>query len=223
MIQSFDIIIIGSGQESPQTLARLGSAQQPPCIICADGGANFATQATIVPHHVVGDMDSVAPGVLAELEARGATIHRHPSAKDSSDLELALELALSLGKQSIALTCVLGHRPDHLLSNLTLLLSEHFRSANVCIIEDSLSACALLSGTRLFRGKKGDLFSVIPCSPVVQGCSIEGARWSLMNEQLALGSTRSISNVFECEELRITIEEGDAIFVHFRNESASIS
>ena len=45
-------------------------------IVCADGGANTAIAHGWRPDVVVGDMDSIAPQVMADLEARGCTLKR---------------------------------------------------------------------------------------------------------------------------------------------------
>ena len=66
-------------------------------IIAADGGGMHLAAAGLIPDVVIGDMDSIAPGVLAKFENSGSQILRYPVEKDETDLELAMELALQKG------------------------------------------------------------------------------------------------------------------------------
>ena len=65
----------------------------------------------------IGDFDSVDPQRLAQAEAAGAVVERHPVAKDATDLELALDAAIALGPARILVLGGHGGRLDHLLAN----------------------------------------------------------------------------------------------------------
>jgi len=59
-------------------------------IIAADGGTRHALAAGVIPHIVVGDLDSLSPDEQARVEAAGSQIVRFSPRKDETDLELAL-------------------------------------------------------------------------------------------------------------------------------------
>src|SRR5215213_4880097 len=87
------IIVIANGNPpSPQDVQRWHQAQD--LLICADGGATAALRLGLRPHHAVGDFDSLSAEDVRRLEHLGTELHRHPPAKDETDLELALLLAV---------------------------------------------------------------------------------------------------------------------------------
>src|SRR5215813_3929399 len=70
-------------------------------VIAADSGLDHANHLGISVHQVVGDFDSVTPDALEAAEAAGARIDQHPSAKDATDLELALDAARAVAKRIV--------------------------------------------------------------------------------------------------------------------------
>ncbi len=58
-------------------------------VIAADSGLDHAQAVGWPVDYVVGDLDSVGPAALAAAEQQGATVERHPIAKDQTDLGLA--------------------------------------------------------------------------------------------------------------------------------------
>ncbi|MSX96115.1 MAG: hypothetical protein F2739_06180, partial [Actinobacteria bacterium] len=66
-------------------------------VITADSGAVYARAAGLSIDIAVGDFDSIPPLLLEELESAGVRVERHPVAKDATDLELAIEVAIREG------------------------------------------------------------------------------------------------------------------------------
>jgi thiamine pyrophosphokinase len=87
-------------------------------IICADGAANTlrskAPQTRV--DFLVGDFDSASEETRSFYEKRSTLVQRKD--QDSTDLEKALELAVSLGATHVAVTGISGGRYDHVISNL---------------------------------------------------------------------------------------------------------
>src|SRR5262245_39959523 len=98
------------------TRARLGPLGPGPLVVAADSGLEGAAVLGLVPAVVVGDMDSVDPDALAAAEAAGARIERHPAAKDATDLDLALDVALAAGADRVVVVTGTGDRLDHALA-----------------------------------------------------------------------------------------------------------
>ena len=86
-------------------------------VIAADSGAEHAPALGLTVDVLVGDMDSVDPTLLADLETAGCRIERHPVDKDETDLELALGAAIRLGASSVTVITSAGGRPDHAMVN----------------------------------------------------------------------------------------------------------
>ena len=70
-------------------------------LIAADGGAYHALAMGLRPRVVVGDLDSLAPELAEELAAQGVELEKYPTAKNKTDLELALERAIQDGAKEI--------------------------------------------------------------------------------------------------------------------------
>ena len=59
-------------------------------LIAADGGLNVMKSIGLLPHLLIGDLDSVSLSDVGELQAAGVEIRQYPVEKDETDLELAL-------------------------------------------------------------------------------------------------------------------------------------
>ena len=82
-------------------------------VIAADGGAISAVECGIQPHLIIGDMDSVDPELLENLQTQGAETQRYPVEKDETDLQLALLAAAERDARKILVLGALGGRLDH--------------------------------------------------------------------------------------------------------------
>lgn len=171
------------------------------CVIAVDGGIDLAHDLGWDVDHAIGDMDSVSMMGLARAEAFGATIHRHPRAKEATDLELALDLAVVVAgassRDAAASTVVVGGaggRPDHDLANLLVLAAERYAPLDLERRSAAGTVVVVRAGRRFVRAlTPGATFSVIPAHGAAT-VSVTGARWPLDHEVLIAGSTRGVSN-----------------------------
>src|SRR5439155_1043660 len=62
-------------------------------IVAADGGALALERWKVLPHLVVGDMDSLGQAGVERLARQGIAVAKFPANKDESDLELAVTQA----------------------------------------------------------------------------------------------------------------------------------
>jgi len=113
-----DIIIFANGviAQPAEWLAR--QVRPEDLIIAANGGTRHALAAGLMPHHVIGDLDSLPADLRTRLTAQGTIFHPHPPAKNETDLELALLWAASgeLGVRSEALGVASGEVADRRIS-----------------------------------------------------------------------------------------------------------
>jgi thiamine pyrophosphokinase len=85
------LVVCGGGP----VLAPWALPPAPDVVIAADDGAREALRLGLEVDVVVGDMDSVPASTLAQVERAGGRVMRHPADKDATDLELALDEALT--------------------------------------------------------------------------------------------------------------------------------
>jgi len=98
-------------------------------VVAADSGVDFAYEMGWRVDVAIGDFDSISAEGLARATAEGVRIERHPTAKDHTDLELALDEAIRLGASDMVVLGIGGGRLDHLLANLLVLASPGSRRA----------------------------------------------------------------------------------------------
>ncbi|HET6664198.1 MAG TPA: thiamine diphosphokinase, partial [Acidimicrobiales bacterium] len=117
------IVIIGGGGPPSGGGARQLAAGTGATVIAADSGLEPALKLGLDVAAVVGDMDSVEPAVLTAAAEARIPIERHPEAKDATDLDLALGVALARRPARIIVVTGTGDRLDHTLSLAQLLAS----------------------------------------------------------------------------------------------------
>lgn len=173
-------------------------------IICADGGANHLRTLKIVPHYVIGDMDSVDSDLLVYLQKNGKTKVIIDKNQEKTDLELAIELGQSLDPTKMVLLGAMGERMDHSLANLK----------SLCQIRPQIAACVLDENHKIFlvtgcveiEGKKDDIVSVIPIGDV-KGLTLRGFKWELDNKDVTC-SWFGISNKMTGEKASVSLQSG---------------
>lgn len=128
-------------------------------LVCADGGARHLFRLNILPDLLVGDLDSIGPEEQAWLAAAGIPVRQFPPAKDMTDSELAItiaiELAANLAREQtgtnnpaafeLVVLAAFGSRPDHVLAN-QLLAARLAASGCRVVLTDGLSHLAVLHG-----------------------------------------------------------------------------
>jgi thiamine pyrophosphokinase len=178
-------------------------------IIAADGGLRFCKQEKIVPHYIVGDLDSVNKTQLIEMQKMGSQVMRYSAEKDATDLELSLQLALKKGVQEIILLSALGGRWDMTFSNVFLLASDFLNNIHVRLIDHNLEIfCIKGAGKVDLVQLKGSTISLLPLSTTAEGLRLQGMKYSLNNESLYMGTSRGLSNIIIDENASIQIKSG---------------
>jgi thiamine pyrophosphokinase len=176
-------------------------------VVAADGGADAALALGLRVDVAVGDFDSIAGESLAALEAAGTRLERHPTAKDATDLELALDEALRLGAQRIVVLGSGGGRLDHLLGTLLLLAAEAYADVEL----DALLGAArvhVIREARTLAGAPGETISLFAAGGPALGVTSEGLLYPLAGETLAPGTSRGVSNEFAAAQARVELASG---------------
>ena len=187
-------------------------------LIAVDGGALHCLALGVKPDVVIGDLDSLPDAHQSDLETSGVDFIVHPRDKDLTDLELALDYAISKGAREILLLGLLGGRLDQTLGNLLLLSRQEWNRARLVVAHGYDRAYLVRSGEFIsIKGQIGDLVSLIPLSPIISGVSIKGLKWPLSSAQIHFGSTLSISNEMVAPTARIEVGNGQLLVVHRQN------
>ena len=179
-------------------------------VIAADGGTRHALAAGLVPHVVIGDLDSLTPDAQARVEAAGSRIIRFSPRKDETDLELALQFAAREGATEIVVLAALGGRLDQTIANLLLLALPDLQGLDVRIVEGPQTAF-LIDSERAplpIEGCPGDTLSLIPLRGDAAGVTAEGVEWPLHDDTLRFGLARGVSNVLAGDLAHVRVRDG---------------
>lgn len=183
-------------------------------IIAADGGTRHALALGLTPNVIIGDLDSLPPDLVRDLEVRGAEVIPHPRDKDQTDLELALAHARDRGATDVLLLGLLGGRLDQTLANVFLLALPEWDGMRLWFKDGPDTAYLLRDGDTLcIHGHPGDTVSLLPLTPTVTGVTTRGLRWPLQNATLHFGRTLTVSNELEEEEGEVRVGRGRMVVV----------
>jgi len=182
-------------------------------LIAADGGLHVLQFLGLSPNLLIGDLDSVTPAEVMDLQAAGAEIRRYPVEKDETDLELALLAAEQGGFQSIWLVAALGGRLDQTLANLGLLLLPELDGLEVRLY-DGREEVFLIRDGRTIHGRPGDVVSLLPVLGPAAGITTRGLQYPLKGETLYPERSRGISNRMLGDTARVQVDHGVLLCIH---------
>jgi thiamine pyrophosphokinase len=180
-------------------------------IIAADGGTRHVLALGLSPNVIIGDMDSLP--VNFEISKFDDDVILYPKDKNETDLELAVQHALTLNPEQIIILAALGGRLDQTLGNIALILGP---SPSVFRLDDGIEEVFFCHEQVQIEGKAGDIVSLIPWQGEVTGVVTRNLKWPLQNETLYPQKTRGISNEMLNDEATVQISSGLLLVVHRR-------
>lgn len=186
-------------------------------LICADSGGNFLYKHQIVPNYLMGDFDSIDKDALDFFSKhKDCKVERVPKDKDFTDTEFIFSKAIKLGVTEIVFLGCTGTRIDHMMGNIGMLL-KCLKLNIKAYIKDNYNSIQIADKPIMIKGVKGDTFSLHAYSNVVKGLTIKGARYELLNYDLALGDARTVSNEFLSSEVEIFFSNGIILIFYSRD------
>lgn len=211
------LVIVVTGGDAPDPalvdiLDLAGDGER--VVVAADSGIGHAGALGLRVDVAVGDFDSVDQRLLKAVEADGARIERHPTEKDATDLELALDAAVGLGARRIVVLGGHGGRLDHFLANAMVLAASAYAAVDVeALLGKSLVAVVRPGEGVKFSGRPGRIVTLLPLHGPAEGVRTDGLRFPLHRETLHPGSTRGVSNALAADEASVTLTGGVLLVV----------
>ncbi|RMH01940.1 MAG: thiamine diphosphokinase [Chloroflexi bacterium] len=188
-------------------------------IIAANGGTQHLHTLNVLPHIVIGDLDSLPLATKTWLETADTRFIPHPRDKDETDMELALLYAAEqYPDASIAVFGALGGRLDQEIANILLLAHPALRGREVTLVTRSQTARLIdeYTSPALIQGQVGDTVSLLPLGGDVRVRQTTGLRWELQDDILRFGPARGVSNEMTNTKATVVVAAGKLLCVHLR-------
>ena len=202
-------VVVAHGDVLPSDRAVIDAKDY---LVAADGGAIALERWKLLPHLVVGDMDSLGDAGVERMARQGIAVAKFPAAKDESDLELAVAQALAAGATEIVLLGALGgDRLDHETANLLLLADPDYDGVPIEARRGTLRVRAVRGGGSLSLGPLEAVVTLLPVNGDAEGVTTRGLRFSLRDETLRFGRARGLSNEVESLPATVTLRKGSLL------------
>jgi thiamine pyrophosphokinase len=200
-------VVVAHGDVLPSDRSSVEGAE---LIVAADGGALALEGWHLLPHVVVGDLDSLGRAGAERLAKAGAIVESYPEAKDESDLELAIARAIARGASEITVVGALGGpRLDHEAANLLLLADRSYDGVRIEARRGATRVRAVRGGGSLqIDGPVGTVVTLLPVAGDADGVTTEGLRFPLADEPLRFGRSRGVSNEVTSRPARVALRKG---------------
>ena len=208
-------LIITGGNIDLDLLNNYYNINKQSLIIAVDKGLEALYKLNIIPHHIVGDLDSVNQEILKSYEnISHIEIHKYIPEKDYTDTDIALKLAISLNVSNITILGATGTRIDHLLANIHI-LTYALEAKIPCYIVDTNNKIYLINDSISLRriDVYGKYVSLIPFTSSVQGLTLRGFKYPLDNYCLTIGKSLGISNEIVEDIATIDLKLGTLIVI----------
>ena len=206
-------LIFAAAPETEYGYIRAFLKEHPDALIaCADGGLRHARALGLHPDFMISDCDSMP-------EVEGAEVVRLRPEKDDTDTQGCLREVFRRGCREATLVCATGGRIDHMLANLSLLEEAKTLGGHLTIL-DPYNRVELHQGGRqeFIMPETFTYFSVVPMDAVLEGVTIENAKYELTNGTVTRVGMISTSNEAKPNSrFAVTIERGTALIIFSRD------
>jgi thiamine pyrophosphokinase len=208
MVHPRALLVANGPVEWTDVLARRAAEAEP--LLAADGGADHLGRIGLRPAAVIGDLDSITPGIRAWI-GEERMIHRPD--QNRTDLDKAVEIALGeFGVEALTVLGATGGRLDHAVCNLGLL--ARLAMGERLDFLDEKQRIVAVAGDAALQARPGETWSFFTFDPGVR-VTLEGVRWPVTDAAVDLVGAPSISN--EAVANRVDVRTGGGAVVVVRN------
>jgi thiamine pyrophosphokinase len=203
--------VIVTGGDAPRKIDLQKQISDAPLVIAVDGAADLFDRWGLVPHYIIGDMDTAASGSLSRLADAGAVAVTLQREKNETDSEAAMNFALKSGADDIVILGATGGRFDHTMGNIAMLVRAARASAR-CRIIDKMNEMWAATGEHDVFGRIGQTVSIVALTGdlIVTAANL---KYPLQNLKLGVDASRGISNIIVDSPAHLSISGGYALIV----------
>ena len=203
-------IIIGNGNINDYDIVR--EYFHGAYIIACDGGLRHCRAMMITPNIMIGDFDSANKNDFNFFEKLGVGIASYPKRKDLTDMEIAINHALTKGSTEIYIFGGVGNRIDHCLANIHILLHPIQLGVKACLVDENNIITLAIDDIEI-NGDVGQTISLVPLTTSVLVEKTTNLEYPLEDKVMQIGSSLGISNVMTASTATITISNGVLVVI----------
>lgn len=213
------MIIVSGGKIEDDFARSVIEDREADCIIAVDRGMDFFYRQKLVPNYIVGDFDSADKEVAEYFRNEvHVPIREYNPVKDSTDTEIAIRLAMTLGAREMIILGATGGRIDHLWANIQCLNIPFKEGIDVAILDSQNRIRLIESDLHLQKSQAyGSYFSLFPMGGDVYGLTVRGAKYPLHGHTLTSKDSLCVSNEFAEEEVVISFNSGTVILMETKD------
>lgn len=185
-----------------------------------DRGVYELLNRNIRPSCAFGDFDSLSEAEKETLRSK-TDIFTFPREKDKTDLELALDWALTQRPRSIRIFGATGGRLDHEWANIRLLGKRLDGGTEVTIIDRHNMIFVRRPGCyEISRDVRYPYISFLPFYESIIGLTLEGFKYPLFEVDVHPGSTLTVSNEIVADSGTYSFTAGIGLVVRSHDPSS---
>lgn len=206
--------LVGAVDFNSADFQRRYDAGEFDAVIAVDAGLAHLEGVGVIPDIALGDFDSL--GYVPENDQRGFRVMVYPAKKDKSDMELAMDLALSKGYDQLVVYGALSGRLDHTVANLQLFAC--FSERGVCVTGVGMDfAVRLITGPGSFSLPEGigrGTVSVFSAGDEACGVVERGLEYPLDGATLTNRTSWGLSNELVGKPASVSVKKGTLYVFH---------
>ncbi|GEM00729.1 thiamine pyrophosphokinase [Halolactibacillus halophilus] len=178
----------------PKALLPCLTDQKVDCWIGCDRGCLYILEAGLTLYQAIGDFDSVSKEEHEFIEKEAKQMQVFSVDKDDSDLELAIKMLQNQPEDSLILYGITGGRLDHTLVNIALLKRLTKQGVNAKMMDCYHTIDIYLPGVHQLYLDPTRYISILPATDQVEGVTLAGFKYPLVEATLEEGSSLTLSN-----------------------------
>ena len=202
--------VFGGGEIFPEYIEE--KVQDGDVVICADSGYRNALAMGVKVDVLVGDFDS-----LGNVPDGDFDLVRVPAEKNSTDTQLAVDIAIERGAEEIVIVSSTSGRVDHALSTLALLEYLWAKRIHAYVVNGQNRVRFVRDSGAIIVRSAYKYFSVVTLDAVAKKVSIEGAKYSLDKKDIERGFQFAVSNEIVKNAALITVKKGGVYIIESRD------
>jgi len=164
-------------------------------VIGVDRGTHHLLEEGIMPHIVIGDLDSISRMDLIST-LRGKSVPYFLVSnwdKDYTDGQRAIEIVYTVGIKHLTIIGIMGGEMDHFLGNLSL-FSMYSHMFDTMVGYTGYQTIELVEGQKTYALPKGTSISFVPYDDEVT-LTLRGVLWEVENRLFKRENLPPISNI----------------------------